>query len=171
MVQLYDRDIITSNTMLGEAFIDLNQHKLLDKVYKRRRGGKIKYKVYDKQKKEKIETEKIYYHVYGNDVDSKGNKISKGRVSMTIELLTEEEAKKNENAQGRDAPNNFPALPDPPGRLSFDITSPLKMLKELMGPKLYRKMCFWIWCVMCCIIIIAVGYYIGTSAAGNVVCC
>jgi len=35
-VQLFDRDIVHSNEMICEAEINLNSHKMLDKVYKRK---------------------------------------------------------------------------------------------------------------------------------------
>ena len=40
---------------------------------------------------------------------------------------------------GRDAPNVWPNLPEPTGRLSFDIANPLEFVKDMVGPNLYNK--------------------------------
>ena len=38
---------------------------------------------------------------------------------LSFELLPTEDAKKKPNGNGRDQPNNFPALPEPMGRFTF----------------------------------------------------
>jgi len=165
-VQLFDKDVLTSNAMIGEAEIDLNTHRMLEKVYKRREPVSMKMR-YMNKKKQEIKTDRIWYDVYHpTKKDAEGNKVSTGKVLMTFELLPVEEAEKKKNGLGRDAPNNFPNLSDPVGRFSFDILSPLKTLKELIGPSLYRKLC----CGLCCIIVLVIGvmfgYFILTSAVG-----
>lgn len=167
-LQLWDRDLVASNTMLAETEINLNQHKLLDKVYKRRIPVKMRKRVFDKKENKMVETEIFWLDVFENPNEPDPKKrISKGKVLVSIELLPKEDAEKQANAMGRDAPNNFPALPEPTGRFSFDILSPLKTLKELVGEKAYRRICCCFFTLICCIIIIAVGYFIGTSTVGS----
>lgn len=58
-------------------------------------------------------------------LDDAGIQISQGKVKISVQALPLEEAKKKENGLGRDPPNNFPPLPEPTGRMKFDITNPL----------------------------------------------
>lgn len=74
-------------------------------------------------------------------LDDDGNKLPQGQVCCSFELVPTEEALKNPNGLGRDAPNNFPPLPEPTGRMSFDIANPLQFVKDIMGPDLYNKLC------------------------------
>ena len=56
------------------------------------------------------------------------------------------------NGLGRDSPNNFPPLDDPPGRMKFDILHPLDFLKTIIGPDLYKKCCgFFIFIIYFCL--------------------
>jgi len=165
-VQLFDKDVLTSNAMIGETEIDLNTHRMLDKVYKRREAVGMKLK-YTNAKKQEIKTDRIWYDVFHpTKKDAEGNKISTGKVLMSFELMPDDAATKKPNGMGRDAPNNFPNLSDPVGRFSFDILSPLKTLKELIGPSLYRKLCCGLCCIMVLVIGIMFGYFILTSAVG-----
>lgn len=59
---------------------------------------------------------------------------------------------------GRDPPNNFPPLPEPVGRLSFDITNPLGFIKDIIGPDLYNKMCRTMWGVVCIVFFCSFGW-------------
>jgi len=168
-VQIFDRDLVTSNTMIGEADINLNTHKMLDKVYKRRAPVKMMMKYQDKKKQE-IKTDQVWYDCYHpKRLDANGNKLSVGKVLLSFELLPTEDAKKKPNGNGRDQPNNFPALPEPMGRFTFDILSPLKTLKEILGPRLYRTIC----CGLCIVFILVVGvlfgYFVLTSAVGSAI--
>ena len=50
--------------------------------------------------------------------------------------------------EARQEPNHSPFLPPPVGRLSFSL-NPFKMLSQLVGPKLLRKIyCYT--CLACC---------------------
>lgn len=103
-------------------------------------------------------TEKIWFDVYHPEVkDHEDKPISQGKVQMSFELMPKEESTKKVNALGREAPNNYPILPDPTGRFKFDLFNPLGMLKEILGPDLYRKVCIGI----CCIIIIPIIVFMG----------
>jgi hypothetical protein len=76
---------------------------------------------------------------------------------LSFELVPVEEATKKDCGMGRDAPNNYPVLPEPTGRLSFDIMNPLKFIKDIIGPDLYRKC----WIVICTLILTAFCVYFG----------
>lgn len=67
-------------------------------------------------------------------------------------------AEERKNGFGRDSPNSFPALDEPPGRMKFDLLHPLEFLKTLIGPDLYRKFCGTIIFVICFIVCLGVGW-------------
>ena len=66
----------------------------------------------------------------------------------------------------------YPILPEPTGRFKFvkktivlncilkDFFHPLAMIKEILGPELYRKMCMIICLVILVIVLIGFGYLI-----------
>jgi hypothetical protein len=92
----------------------------LVRVYKRRIPVKMRKRMFDKKENKMVETEIFWLDVFENpsEPDPK-KKISKGKVLVSVELLPKEDAEKQLNGQGRDSPNNFPALPEPTGRFSF----------------------------------------------------
>jgi hypothetical protein len=164
-LELWDKDVLASDAALGDVDIDLNTHRMLDKVYKRRQAVKMMLKYENKDKKE-IKTDQIWYDVFGKETDAEGKKISTGKVLLSFELIPLVEAEKKKNGLGRDAPNNFPNLSEPVGRFSFDIFSPLQTLKELIGPSAYRKLCICLCCLFVLTVGIMFGYFILTSAVG-----
>jgi len=56
--------------------------------------------------------------------------IPQGYLEISVEVLPIKSAEKLKNGSGRDAPNQYPFLPEPTGRFDFDLFSPWKMLKE-----------------------------------------
>jgi hypothetical protein len=58
---------------------------------------------------------------------------------MSFELVPLEVVVTRPCGLGRDAPNNFPPLSDPVGRMSFDIANPMAFIKDLMGPDLFNQ--------------------------------
>lgn len=163
-VQLWDRDLIGSNELIGETEISLHQHRMLSKAYVRNKNVEMKKRI----KGTGEETKRIWFDVYHPEVvDEDGNKISQGKVLMSFEAVPNHLLEKFENSTGRSDPNFHPTLPDPVGRFVFDITSPLKMIKTILGPKLYYKICCAIFCAIFLGILIAVGYYVVPNVLGN----
>jgi hypothetical protein len=68
-----------------------------------------------------------------------GDFVPQGFIEISAEVMPKEVADKFANGFGRDPPNMYPVLPEPTGRFKFDLFSPWKMLKELLGEKLARK--------------------------------
>lgn len=67
-------------------------------------------------------TDRCWYHVYHPlKLDETGKPISQGQVRLSFELMPAAEAKKLDNGNGRDAPNQHPILPEPEGRMKFDL--------------------------------------------------
>ena len=166
IIQLWDRDLIASNDLIGSFQIDLNTHKMLKKAHFRKKAVEMKLRI----KGNGNETNMIWFNVYHpSKIDEKGNKIFQGRVCCSFEVLPKELADKFDNGIGRAVPNFFPTLPLPVGRFSFDIFSPCKTLKAIIGPKAYYKCCYWIFYIIFMFVLVFVGYYILTTYLGVVI--
>lgn len=170
MIQLWDRDLIARNDLIGEFEIDLNTHKMLKKANIRRKAVEMRLR----EKGTGNETNMIWYNVYHPEkVDVNGNKIMQGRVLLTFECLPKDLSEKFKNGIGRAEPNFFPTLPDPVGRFSFDILSPWSTIKALLGPELCYKIVCWCCVIIWIIILILVGYlvlpaYLGITIANAI---
>jgi hypothetical protein len=79
------------------------------------------------------------------------------------------EVPKFPNGLGRDAPNNFPPLPEPTGRLSFDLANPLQFIKDIMGPDLYSKLCRTIAGCACFAFLIFFGWFFFTQIISGLI--
>ena len=102
----------------------------------------------------------MWFDVYHpEEVDEEGNKVSQGKALLSFEVMPKQLTEKYENSTGRSDPNFYPTLPDPVGRFSFDFFSPLAMLKLMLGPKLYYKICCLLWCLVFLFVMILVLYY------------
>jgi hypothetical protein len=159
-LKLWDRDLIGANDLIGETDINLNDHKMLKKVVARQKPVQMKKRI----KGSGLETNQFWVDVFHPEaVDEDMNKISQGKALISFEVLPKAEVAKFNNGLGRGDPNFYPTLPDPVGRFQFDLFSPLAMLKTILGPKLYRKICCYICCTLFMIIAVFVGYYVFTG--------
>lgn len=110
--------------------------------------------------------ERLWFDVYHPEIlDADGNKKSQGKVCLSFEMLPIVSAEAKQNSNGRDAPNNFPVLPEPVGRLSFDIMNPLQFIKDIIGPDLYRKCCTILFSLCFCLIC---GSFVLLYVAGKI---
>ena len=154
--QLWNRDLIASNDLIGECEVNLNDHRILKKVVARKKPVQMRKRI----KGSGIETNQMWFDVYHpEEVDEEGNKVSQGKALLSFEVMPKQLTDKYENSTGRSDPNFYPTLPDPVGRFSFDFFSPLAMLKLMLGPKLYYKMCCLLWCLVFLFVMILVLYY------------
>jgi len=64
-------------------------------------------------------------------------------------------AEKNPTGKARDNPNHSPNLPPPEGRLEFSF-NPFKMLGQLVGPALRRKIYCALCTAACCALLVAI---------------
>eukprot|EP01016_Furgasonia_blochmanni_P049256 TRINITY_DN7455_c0_g1_i2.p1 TRINITY_DN7455_c0_g1~~TRINITY_DN7455_c0_g1_i2.p1 ORF type:complete len:1220 (-),score=269.58 TRINITY_DN7455_c0_g1_i2:385-4044(-) len=167
LVQIWDRDLTASNDLIGEVEIPLDTHNMLTKALKRKQPVKMKKKI---KEKDYMETDRIWFQVFHPEVlDDKGNPVPQGRVLLSFELMPIAEAEKQANGNGRDAPNIYPVLPEPTGRLSFDIMNPCQFVKDIIGPDLYRKIWMSLCCVACTILCLYLGIVIFGQAIGKVI--
>lgn len=163
-LQVWDRDLIMANDLIGESEIDLNLHKMLKKAYKRKEPVEMRMKISGSG----VDTNQIYFDVFHPEVidDFTGNKITQGKVLMSFEVLPKENADNLKNEFGRKDPNFFPTLPQPVGRFSFDIFSPCETIKQIIGPKLCYQIIYAIICIFLCVVIVFVGYFVFTTFIG-----
>ncbi|KAL4431869.1 hypothetical protein ABPG74_012681 [Tetrahymena malaccensis] len=166
-VQLLDKDIIASDDIIGSCTVDLNQHKLIDKCLKRQKAVQLQMR--ELNRKAKI-TDKIWYQVYNPLVRDKANKpIIQGQVCLSVEIMPVNVSEEKKNGLGRDSPNNFPPLDDPPGRMKFDILHPLEFIKTIVGPDLYKKCCGVFIFVFCFVICFGLGWVLISQVIANAV--
>lgn len=100
-VQIWDKDVVGYNDLIGECRINLNRiHRLVEKAVKRKRPTKAFMKIIEKGMDA---TDKFYFDVYNEkELDEFGNKVSQGKVQLSFELVPAAEAKdKLKNGYGR----------------------------------------------------------------------
>ena len=132
-IQIWDRDLIGYNNIIGETRINLNRiHKMIQKAVKRKRPVKGTMKI---KEKGLIMTDRMWFDVYNHKVkDEFGQLQSQGRVQLSFELIPIDVAENDlKNGYGRSEPNVYPTLQEPAGRLSFNFFHPLDFFKQLLG--------------------------------------
>eukprot|EP00485_Elphidium_margaritaceum_P004276 CAMPEP_0202695866 /NCGR_PEP_ID=MMETSP1385-20130828/9321_1 /ASSEMBLY_ACC=CAM_ASM_000861 /TAXON_ID=933848 /ORGANISM="Elphidium margaritaceum" /LENGTH=1764 /DNA_ID=CAMNT_0049351945 /DNA_START=35 /DNA_END=5329 /DNA_ORIENTATION=- len=91
-----------------------------------------------------------------------------GKLQVSMELMTSEEAVKFPAGLGRGDPNMNPYLPEPEGRFRFSL-NPFAMLKQLLGDKLFYKLCGGICCIACLAIAIFFGPQLFITFMSNLI--
>jgi hypothetical protein len=79
---------------------------------------------------------------------------SQGRLQISIEMMPASIAALLPAGPGQQPPNSNPFLPPPEGRVHFSLFHPLDMLREILGPQMYHKICF-ACCAILCVAMIA----------------
>ena len=163
-IQLYDKDFFSPNEILGETTINLNipmedagltnRPVSLNKAYAKEALAEdwkdIKWK------------DDTSFWVDCHYVDKEGKQKLGGKVRLSVDILPQEKADANETGQGRNEPNHSPFCPPPVGRISFTM-NPFKMLAQLVGPAVLRK----IYCACCLALCIALCVALFPLIAGN----
>ena len=75
--------------------------------------------------------------------------VTHGKLKLQIDLLPKKEAELNPVGEAQSEPNVNPFLPKPFGRIEFSL-NPLKMLNQLIGPALRRKLYCYCFLAACC---------------------
>jgi hypothetical protein len=84
-----------------------------------------------------------------------GKAVINGYVRVQIDILPKSHAEKNPVGKARDSPNHSPQLPQPEGRMELSL-NPIKMINQLVGPALRRKIKIWLCMLVCCALFIAI---------------
>ena len=84
-----------------------------------------------------------------------GKVVNNGQVRVQIDIVPQSHADKNPVGKARDNPNHSPPLPAPEGRMELSL-NPIKMLNQLVGPALRRKIKIYLAITICCALFIAI---------------
>jgi len=103
-----------------------------------------KYKAY----KIKFEDANTFWVDTSKRNDKTGKMEYTGKVRLQIDVLPKDFADKNKVGDARQEPNHSPFLKPPEGRLELSM-NPLKMLGQMVGPDLRRKIKIWVICGSC----------------------
>jgi C2 domain len=155
-VQLYDRDLLSSNDIMGEASINIKD-ALIDAALTKKPVAISKkyYNSYLKNTKSMKLAKMSFKDENSFFLTCKGGKPGKdgkfpdqGKVRIQIDILPKDHADKNKVGEARQEPNHSPTLKEPEGRLSLEM-NPIKMALAMVGPDLRRKIIMALLCGFC----------------------
>ncbi|KAK3706775.1 hypothetical protein QZH41_015339 [Actinostola sp. cb2023] len=157
VIQIWDNDIIGSDDFIGSVELDLTH--LLDPAPT---SGRCKLPTIIKQSADDqidLFSKRIVRGWWPVSSNKSGKEILKGKLEMTIEVLTEAEAKERPAGEGHEDPNKNPPLPEPqrPATSFLWFTSPFKTLKFIIW-KRYKWVILGI--LLLIILILIVGLFI-----------
>lgn len=172
-IQIYDRDLTTSNDVIGETMINIKE--AVEDSSHTKQPVNITKKYYDSYLiKEHAAKYKAFnmkfqdantFWIDTHKLDEKtGKKKFTGKVRLQIDVLPKEYADKNKVGEARQEPNHSPFLKPPEGRLELSM-NPLKMLSQMIGPELKSKIIRWVICTSC----IALCLMLLPLIAGNLI--
>ena len=166
-IQTYDLDLFKSNDLIGEAELDLQP--LFEDSELAKRQMSLTQTYYDeflypekvkKNKNWKFAQEKMYglkfdkedprkFWVNMISKNAKGERVVQGRLKLSLDILSKKDAELNPVGEAQSEPNCNPFLPKPFGRIEFSL-NPFKMLSQLIGPEMRRKLMCYCFCALCC---------------------
>jgi hypothetical protein len=172
-LQVYDRDLLTSNDVIGETMINIKE--AIEDASLTKKAVNITKKYYEsyllKEHEKKYKAYKIKFedaNTFWVDTSKRNDKTGKmeytGKVRLQIDVLPKDFADKNKVGDARQEPNHSPFLKPPEGRLELSM-NPLKMLGQMVGPDLRRKIKIWLFCASC----IALCIMLLPLVAGNLI--
>ena len=166
-IQVYDKDIFSSDDYMCGATIDLKNildiPKNLDIPLQLNREYYHGLTLDEKKSLGEIEFLsqeddedgiKFWVQCYKGKKEAAGQGEKSGRVMCSLEILPKKYAEIDKVGKGRDNPNVNPYLPPPFGRIEFTL-NPFKMMNQCVGPK-YRRKCY-CYC-LCCILTMYLSY-------------
>jgi len=149
-IQIWDMDFFSPNDSICEVLLGLSN--LFKKAYRVKDRVKLV-----KGGKDRFWLDKLRH-------PNEGDK-NQGRVEVSFEIMPMSVASQLPAGLGRSDPNMNPVLPPPEGRLEWMnlLFNPLKLLREILGDKLYLKLC----CGFICLILIVTVIFITPNVAGS----
>uniref|UniRef100_K3WDA2 C2 domain-containing protein n=1 Tax=Globisporangium ultimum (strain ATCC 200006 / CBS 805.95 / DAOM BR144) TaxID=431595 RepID=K3WDA2_GLOUD len=170
-IQLWDKDVLKWNDILGEAQLDL--YKWIRRAYENNRIVSPFLELKAMAKAATAEPGKFkkptFLKKLPADTVKRARKAKEeaeakaalngllGRIGISVQIVPELEAQMNPVGKGQEAPNMNPYLPPPVGRMRLSA-NPIMMLKELVGP----KMCLRVTILYCCV---GCAFFIGVFGA------
>jgi hypothetical protein len=124
--QIWDKDFFSPNDSICEAVVSLKG--LCQQALKRK--DRVKLLVDGK--------ERFWLDNLRHPNEAK----TQGRMEISVEIMPQSMANTQLPAGfGRSDPNTNPFLPPPEGRVKWSLFHPLDMLREILGDRLYYKLC------------------------------
>lgn len=170
--QAYDLDLFKSNDFIGGVVLDLEP--MIEDAMLAKRGMSLTKEYYDEYlAKEKgmkditFESEdqrQFWVNLLGMK-DGKKNVVL-GKLKMSIEVYPRGDAERNPVGKGQSEPNVNPFLPKPTGRIEFSM-NPIKMLMQLVGPALRRKIYCYCCLIACCALCVMMAPMIFSNIISN----
>lgn len=190
-LQLWDKDILTSDYMIGDATFNLDTW--FRRSFKKRNkepnywDGDHELTHFDSEKQglstmlselaSSLLSKSSDGGVLNTDPVVEHSKLwvpletpegqGAGRLLCSVQLIPTKLVEKIEAGEGRSDPNQNPTLPPPVGRLYFTL-NPFSLLFQFLGPKNCRKLQVCFCQIFCCIVCIALAYFVVPNAIGNI---
>lgn len=171
-MQAYDLDLFKSNDLIGQAVIDLGPMFEDSDLAKRPISLTADY-YEDYLKPEKkfdnltfVKDEPRQFWVNLTAKGEKGELKINGKLKLQIDILPKKEALLNPVGEAQQEPNVNPFLPKPFGRIEFTL-NPFKMLSQLIGPALRRKLYCYCCIIICCALCVMMAPMIFSNMISN----
>lgn len=174
-VQAYDLDLFKSNDLIGQVVFDLEP--IFEDSDLAKRGMSLTKDYYDeflaKEKSwkgltfDKEDGRKFWVDFMGKEEGSK-ELVFMGRLQMSVDIIPKKDALANPVGEAQSEPNINPFLPKPTGRIEFSM-NPLKMLSQLVGPALRRKLYCYCCIILCCALCIMMAPMIFSNLFVNMI--
>ena len=156
-VQVWDRDLFKTNDFISELQLDLTP--LLDDCILTSKPISLTKSYYHSYLQSHLLTpltfpDPDYFYLQTQTATG----LYGGKVRIGLTVLPKELADSNPVGLGRTDPNHSPYLSPPIGRLKLTV-NPLKMLEQLVGPKIMRKIYLYgclIVCLVLCVMMLPV---------------
>lgn len=145
--QVWDFDFFSFDDSIAECVLSLKG--LCQRVMKTQKRIQLYNKKGKKGEKDRIWIKNLRHPKF------KGNQ---GRLQVSIEILPKHMADLDYPAGfGRSDPNMNSFLPEPAGRVIWSLYRPLDMLRELIGNKMYYKLCCCLFCFFFTFVLLLMG--------------
>ena len=121
-IQAWDQDIIGESDLIGEGCIDMYE------IFKTAYDTLLPQRYNENQRD-------IWVELFHSDHPN----IPRGKVRISLEVITKFYAEQHPAGMGRDAPNINPTLQEPI-RPAFQLNRPLELLADVLGEEMYGKL-------------------------------
>eukprot|EP00477_Mikrocytos_mackini_P000747 GAHX01000799.1.p1 GENE.GAHX01000799.1~~GAHX01000799.1.p1 ORF type:complete len:1565 (+),score=320.33 GAHX01000799.1:36-4730(+) len=155
-LQLWDKDLFSPNDAICETNINLSH--LLKSANNSRTCKNYNFEHFGENKHIEVSgMQEGLQRFWVKDLTHPNFEGNQGEVEISVELVDKEYARVNPAGMGRSEPNQSPFLEKPEGRKKFSILHPFTTLKNMLGPKLIRKLLCYFILIFIVFVLIATG--------------
>lgn len=131
--RIYDKDLLSPDDFYSDVTLDIAD--LVNSVLL----NEQRESMYGEGKNKEKRAKSFVLETIAKIEKKKGK--TPAKILVSVDCLTEEEAKKSPVGIGRSDPNQDPFLPSPQGRFQWSL-NPFSLLNQLVGPAFRNKFCF-----------------------------